>query len=101
MQVTLLILSAVLAAGSGIATHDIDGRRVDPFKPAGPANVLFFVCTDCPVSNRYSVEIQSICRDYRPRGVGCELLYEDWKATPAEVRKHLAEYGYRGTAAVI
>ena len=42
---------------------DLSGQPLKPFEPAGPASVIFFVATDCPISNSYAPEIQSICRD--------------------------------------
>ena len=99
---TLLLLTSVagvaMAAG-GIG--GITGQSLDPFEPAGKATAVFFVCTDCPVSNFYAPEIQSICRDYRTRGVGCALMYEDLKVDAAAVRAHLKEYGYREIPAAI
>src|ERR1700704_3230630 len=93
----LLCASAVLGAGSKpVQIRDIDGKLSRPFEPEGKANVLFFVCTDCPVSNSYAPEIQRICREYGTKGVGCSLIYEDLDATVATVRKHLGEYRYQG-----
>jgi hypothetical protein len=62
---------------------------------------VFFVCTDCPVSNFYAPEIQRICRDFRAGGVACALVYEDIKVDASTVRRHLAEYGYRDIPAAI
>ena len=79
---------------------DLDGHPLNPFAPAGAASVIFFIATDCPVSNSYAPEIQGICRDYRGRGVGCSLMYEDVDLGPSaahlddEVRKHVREYRY-------
>jgi hypothetical protein len=52
-------------------------------------------------------EIQRVCREYGPRGVGCTLIYEDVDAaaTPAtldrQVRAHLDEFKYGDMPAVI
>jgi hypothetical protein len=87
--------------------QDLDGRTLNPFVPAGPANVIFFVATDCPVSNSYAPEIQSVCRDYESRGVRCSLMYEDADTASSvahlddEVRKHLQEYRYAGIPAAV
>jgi hypothetical protein len=68
---------------------------------AAKAEVLFFVSTDCPISNSFAPEIQRICRDYAAKGVGCSLFYEDFQVDTAAVHKHLAEYGYDHIPAVI
>ena len=81
--------------------HDVDGTVRDLFAPAGAANVLVFVASDCPVSNGYAPEIQRICRDYRAKGVTCSLVYEDVAIGAARVRAHRDEYGYKDIPAVI
>lgn len=86
---------------------DVTGHPVKPFEPAGPASVIFFIATDCPVSNSYAPEIQSICRDYVARGVACSLAYEDVDLTNSAarlndtVRKHLQEFRYTDIHAVV
>jgi hypothetical protein len=100
-----LITASVSAAASRIA--GIDGRTLRPFEPAGPAHVVFFVATDCPISNAYAPEIQRVCRDYAAKGVGCSLMYEDvdLATTPArleqDVRRHVREFGYSQIPAAI
>jgi len=86
---------------------DIDGLLHDPFRPAGAANVIVFVATDCPISNSYAPEIQRICRDYRSRGVACFLMYEDVDVTSSPtplneaVKEHVREFRYVDVPAVV
>lgn len=84
---------------------DIDGRSLNLFAPAGAASVIFFIATDCPISNSYAPEIQRVCQDYAARGVACSLVYEDVDLPGARldesVRKHLQEYRYSGIAVAI
>jgi hypothetical protein len=102
----VLATLALIAASRGSAqSRDVDGRALTPFEPAGAASVIFFVATDCPISNTYAPEIQRLCREYEPRGVSCALIYEDVE-TPGthlddEVRKHLKDYRYAGIPAVL
>jgi hypothetical protein len=63
---------------------------------ADRSHILFFVTSDCPISNFYSADIQALCAAYRPRNVACTLVYEDVGIDDAGVRKHVEEYGYRG-----
>jgi hypothetical protein len=95
-----IALSIVLLS-SAAQVRDIDGTARDPFAPAGAANVLVFVASDCPISNGYAPEIQRICRDYRARGVACSLVYEDMSIDAARVRAHRSAYGYKDVAAVL
>jgi hypothetical protein len=94
-------LAVPAPAGDDGQSRDINGRVVTPFAPAGKAHVLFFVATDCPVSNSYAPEIQRICKAYEPRGVACSLAYEDVAVDGAAVRKHMDAFGYRTLPATI
>jgi hypothetical protein len=121
MLVVLLAALTMTGAASGRASVEIraiDGRVLKPFEPAGAAGVIFFVATDCPISNTYAPEIQRVCRDYASRGVSCALMYEDVDIAgssrdrgtggaagrnplDAAVRAHLREYGYGTMIAAI
>jgi hypothetical protein len=103
-RLALLAACAVSLMGSQAApvqVRDIDGRLHAPFAAGGPANVLLFVTSDCPISNGYAPEIQRLCGEYGRRGISCLLVYEDVNVEAAAVRSHLAEYRYRGIPAVI
>ena len=93
-----LILVALGASGQ---TRDVNGRTLTPFAPAGKANVIVFVQTDCPISNSYAPEIQRICKAYAAKGVSCALAYEDVSVDAAAVHKHMKEFGYANVAATI
>jgi hypothetical protein len=90
-----------------LGLRDLNGRTIAPFAPGGRASGVFFVATDCPVSNSYAPEIQRVCREYGPRGVECSLVYEDVDTHPSTahldqlVRTHLQEYGYAGFTAIV
>jgi hypothetical protein len=101
--IQLLVWSALaLATGVGAGPiRDIDGRAMSLFKASQTANVLLFVTSDCPISNGYAPDIQRLCAEYKARGVSCSLLYEDATIEAAAVRKHLADYRYRGIAVAI
>jgi hypothetical protein len=91
----------LLAGSVSGQTRDIDGRSIAPFAPAGKANVLLFVQTDCPISNSYAPEIQRICRAYESKGVSCSLAYEDVRVDAAAVRRHMKDFAYTGVPATI
>jgi len=98
----LAITGIAWAAGAAsIQIRDIDNRLLNLFRPLGKANVLFFVSSDCPISNSYAPEIQRLCEEYGTRGVGCSLLYEDVDVKIPAVRKHLSEYHFGGIPAVL
>ena len=77
--IRLVVLVASLANLSGARSRSLE--------------VLFFIMTDCPVSNAFAPEIQSLCDHYHERGVSCRLVYEDLRAV--DFGRHRQEYGYR------
>jgi hypothetical protein len=104
MMTATMLLSSVLTLLSAVASFQIrgvDGALLQPFNPAGSANILFFISVDCPISNSYAPEIQRLCENYGKQGVGCALLYEDLELSAGSVRKHFQEYGYKAIPAAI
>jgi len=106
----LLFPVALAAAGDrarNLEMHEVRGGIVKPFAAGAQASVVFFVATDCPVSNGYAPEIQRVCREYSGRGVGCSLVYEDIDAAPRspkllqQVRAHLDDFKYSGIPAAL
>jgi thiol-disulfide isomerase/thioredoxin len=74
---------------------DLNGKNVNPFERAGgKALVLIFVRTDCPVSNRYAPTIQALSKKYSGLAF-IALVYPDKTETPADIKRHLQEYGYK------
>jgi hypothetical protein len=111
LVICLFVFSTAVGLAQGdrgrLQLRDLDGRALAPVAPTGRASAVFFVATDCPVSNSYAPEIQRVCREYGPRGVECSLIYEDVDTYPSathldqQVRTHLQEYGYAGFTAVV
>jgi len=80
---------------------DIDGVARTPLDPQGKVSVIFFITTDCPISNSYAPEVQRICSEYSPKKVSCNLVYVDPDLTAADVKKHVKEFRYTGLPAVL
>ena len=59
------------------------------------AIVLFFVTTDCPLSNGYAPEMNRIDETYTPRGVRFYAVQGDTTIPDQEVRQHAKDYEYR------
>jgi len=88
-------LSAALVSNQGIRVRDIEGIERHPLKiEKGHIEALFFIASDCPVSNYYSHEIRRICEAYASKGLGCALVYIDPTVTDAAAAKHSQEYGH-------
>lgn len=109
----LVGLSLLVPPQAPLVARDLDGRTTTPLvAAAGEVNLLIFLSTDCPISARYSPEINRIIREYQPKGVRAWLIYAEPKIAPAAVRANLNEYhaglavpavidtGFRVTAAV-
>jgi thiol-disulfide isomerase/thioredoxin len=102
-----LLTSALTAASDGLQVRGVNGQAFALFAPKGPASVIFFIATDCPISNWYAPTIQQVCREYGSRGVDCALVYEDIDlgaapaALDADVRTHLREYRYGSMTATV
>jgi peroxiredoxin len=75
---------------------DTAGRVHTPAEWAGKrAIVLFFVSTDCPLSNRYVPELNRLDRAYASRAVVFYAVQGDATVAAEEVRRHAKEFGYR------
>jgi peroxiredoxin len=76
--------------------HDADGAAHSPAEwSQARAVVLFFVTTDCPLSNGYAPEMNRIEETYTPRGVRFYAVQGDTTIADEEVRRHAHEFAYR------
>ncbi len=90
------MISLLWVICSGVQLPDAAGAMHRPFYPHGQkAEVFLFVAVDCPISNGYAPEINRIIQKYRSAGVDFYLVYGDSTGKPADVAKHLADYGFR------
>jgi hypothetical protein len=95
LRALILIVASALAVvpPAPISVTDIDGRAWTlAAPPKGTTDLVFFIATDCPISNRYAPEIGRICGDYKARGVRCFLAYTEARVTPASIRQHRSEF---------
>ena len=92
-----LSLAALAPAPAALTVRDIDGRTWTPLAPAqGEVNLLVFVTTDCPISNRYAPEVGRIAAEYSSRHVRTFLVYTDPALDVARVRAHTADFHAAG-----
>jgi len=94
-----LLLQTLLPAADRIprfALHDTEGalHQPDEWVHAG-AVVIFFVTTDCPLSNGYAPEMNRIEETYGPRGVRFYAVQGDTTIPDREVRQHARDFAYR------
>jgi hypothetical protein len=102
-QCLMLLATLALSAGCGPQSGpgqaeliDIDGNSHGSLAKSarGRWSSLFFVGTDCPISNRYAPEIKRICGAYAHAGVQCLLVYSDPHYTIGQIRAHAGDFGY-------
>ena len=89
-----LLGSLAVAAEPGLT--DFQGRPLDaPGESDRAATAVFFVMSDCPISNVFAPEINRICDDYEGRDVQCYLAYVDPELTAEQIGEHRTDYGHR------
>jgi hypothetical protein len=77
--------------------RDLLGKVIDPFTSNGRADLLLFVRTDCPISNRYAPELGHIVERFAAQPLDVWLVYVDADETAEKIAAHMAEYRLPGT----
>jgi peroxiredoxin len=95
MRASLLFLAAVCAWGAPFDIPDTVGVRHTAQEWRNKAAVVvFFVMTDCPLSNGYVPEMNRIRAEYEKKGVAVYAAHSDPTVGAEAVKKHVAEFGY-------
>jgi peroxiredoxin len=96
-QKLLSLALLYLAAGAPLAfqLRDTQGVVHTAAEWAGhKAVVLFFVMTDCPITNSYVPEMNRLRETYAPRGVLIYAVQAEPRTAEAEVARYAREYRY-------
>jgi thiol-disulfide isomerase/thioredoxin len=89
-------VAMVLTAGAhgqafGVRVH---GQPLPTLAPASAnAVVLYFVASDCPVSNRTMPEMLRVKQEFEAQGVAFRFVYPNTYETAPTVKHHLAAFG--------
>jgi thiol-disulfide isomerase/thioredoxin len=98
LAVALLCFPPLAFAAQPFAI-DLHGQPVDRLAPPGAkAVVLFFVASDCPISNRYIPEIERLQRAYAADGVHFLWVYPNPTDTASIVRAHDQQFNISADA---
>jgi hypothetical protein len=90
---TITLVSHAQRAASAYG-YNMNGEPVSRLAaPGTEAIILFFVASDCPISNRYIPEIQRIEEKFAARHVTFWFVYPNVGETVEAVRQHEAAYG--------
>jgi hypothetical protein len=65
-------------------------------KPGTKTVALFFVASDCPISDRTFPEMKRIREEFNPRGVAVWFVYPNSTERPADVEKHQRDFDMGG-----
>lgn len=101
-----ILLSAVMLAALPCLTEErpeygvrTDGQRVTSLGgPGTKAIALFFVASDCPISNRSFPEMKRLREEFSSRGVRFWFVYPNVGERPEQVRAHQSSYDAGGEA---
>lgn len=78
----------------GFSLRDADGAQHSAGEwRRSRAVVLFFIGTECPVSNGYSPDMQRIAAKYAPKAVACYGVHCDPTTTAEAAAMHAKEFG--------
>lgn len=100
----LLVVSLPVALADTVprledaTAFDLDGRAMRLPAGASDINVLVFVDTLCPISNRYAPDLGRLASQHAGASVHVWMVYPNVRLAADEVRKHMAEYALPGTA---
>jgi len=93
----------LFAASSGSTQVEIIDFRgnISDFAQYGSrqVNVMIFVRTDCPISNRYAPTLERLSSQFGDK-VAFFLVYPDQSETAASIERHLNQYHYKGFLAL-
>jgi len=94
-----IVASVLMAVGFGkdapkFALVDTAGVMHMDAEFNGAPVVLYFITTDCPISNGYVPEMNRIAKDFATRGVRFYGVMTDTSVPAADVRKHVRDFGY-------
>ncbi len=88
------------AVSRDLEVTDVAGHASRLLGGDAKAVVLFFVGTECPVSNGYAPEISRLAKAYGAKGVSCYVVYSGTDVDPAAAAKHAKEYKFTCPALV-
>ena len=96
--IVLLGVAGCASRPSALAAEalDLEGNPVHPLAAEAAANVLLFVRTDCPISNRYAPTVRELMAGYSDDRVRLWVIYVDPDETVEQIRRHLDEYDLPG-----
>jgi peroxiredoxin len=100
VAVSLLLFAVAWAKDSStkapphFSLADTSGAMHTDAEWKGANVVLFFLTTDCPISNGYVPEMNRIAKQYASQGVRTYGVMTDTSVPLADLRKHVKDFAY-------
>jgi len=89
----------VIVGREQVVATDVDGRSVSLLKDGQTrAVVLFFIASDCPISNRTLPEMKRVQSEFSGHGVSIWFVYPNTTETQQSIHEHLSAFGIGDTA---
>jgi peroxiredoxin len=96
LSVTLVFGQKLGQPGSKLdrfSLQNLDGAPVT-METAGKLTALFFIATQCPISNDYNERMQALVNEYQARGINFVFVNSNDTEPAAEVRKHMQDHRF-------
>jgi hypothetical protein len=81
-----------ISADPSLRISSITDEKPTLFSSDAIATTFIFVADDCPISNRYSPEIQRLAKLYTALGINFHLVYVKPDITRKEIEKHTGQF---------
>ena len=99
MPRTASLLAVFLSSATLYAQQPTVNANINAFAPHGTrAVVLFFVASDCPISNRSFPEMKRLRETFTPRHIEFRFVYPNATEKPAEIAAHQHAFDPAGQA---
>lgn len=92
LLILALCLSSPFAAHAQLQGTTLRGTPIPLATPQTRAVVLYFIASDCPISNRLLPEMKHLQQQYAAQNVRFFYVYPNATETPASIRTHLLAY---------
>jgi hypothetical protein len=84
----------VAAAAAPLTLADLQGVHRTIPQPGAKATVLFFIAHDCPISLSYAPKMNTLAKEYTPKGIAFYIVYAEPDLKLDTARSHDNAYGY-------
>lgn len=92
LTVLTLLISLSPPAFPQLTAQNLSGQLTSLSSPSTAATVLFFIASDCPISNRLLPDMLHLQHRYASPNIRFWFIYPNATETPSTIRAHVAAY---------